>query len=480
MDVERAKKSLAGKWRDCILPVLDRIHHHPQPVAGVRWRIGSEHGHMDRPSPCSRVDRAQKVPRPDARSDRSSPGRTPLIVAEIAGSSDDTVLLYGHLDKQPPMEGWSDGLGPVDPVLRDGQALRSRRRRRRLRRVRIDRRDRRVAAPRRFRTRAAWYLIEACEESGSHDLPAYVDALASRIGSPELDRLPRLRLRQLRAAVGDDLAARPRRRHADRHPPGRRSALGRRHRHRAVDLPHRPPAAEPLEDETSGCIRAAELHAEVPVQRRRTDAAAAAVLGSGVYASFPFAGDAGRWTDDPAASAAATAPGSPVSRSPAPTACPAIANAGNVLRPTTALEALRSTASDRRRGTRHRGVEETSSRPTRPTERRCRFDGESGADGWNAPAESPWLDAVSANEPPRLLRPAPATSARAAPSPSWACSARASPQAQFVITGVLGPKSNAHGPNEFLDLATAERLTGCVAQVLEDHFRRESRIGDRD
>ena len=47
------------------------------------------------------------------------------------------------------------------------------------------------------------------------------------------------------------------------------------------------------------------------------------------------------------------------------------------------------------------------------------------------------------------------------------------PEAQFVITGVLGPKSNAHGPNEFLHIPYAKKLTACVAQVLADHFERE-------
>ena len=42
------------------------------------------------------------------------------------------------------------------------------------------------------------------------------------------------------------------------------------------------------------------------------------------------------------------------------------------------------------------------------------------------------------------------------------------PEAQFVITGVLGPGSNAHGPNEFLDIPTARRITGCIAQVVAD------------
>ena len=45
------------------------------------------------------------------------------------------------------------------------------------------------------------------------------------------------------------------------------------------------------------------------------------------------------------------------------------------------------------------------------------------------------------------------------------------PQAQFLITGVMGPGSNAHGPNEFLHLPTGVKVTACVAQVLADHYR---------
>ena len=43
------------------------------------------------------------------------------------------------------------------------------------------------------------------------------------------------------------------------------------------------------------------------------------------------------------------------------------------------------------------------------------------------------------------------------------------PGVQFVVTGVLGPKSNAHGPNEFLELATGKRITACMVQVIADH-----------
>ena len=45
------------------------------------------------------------------------------------------------------------------------------------------------------------------------------------------------------------------------------------------------------------------------------------------------------------------------------------------------------------------------------------------------------------------------------------------PTAQFVVTGVLGPHSNAHGPNEFLDVPTGKRVTAVIAHVLADHLR---------
>ena len=112
-------------------------------------------------------------------------GRTPLIYMEIPGQSDDTVLLYGHLDKQPEMTGWRDGLGPWSPVI-DGDRLYGR-----------------GGADDGYATFASLIainalkqqdiaharcvvIIEACEESGSFDLPFYIDALSDRIGHTSL------------------------------------------------------------------------------------------------------------------------------------------------------------------------------------------------------------------------------------------------------------------------------------------------------
>ena len=49
------------------------------------------------------------------------------------------------------------------------------------------------------------------------------------------------------------------------------------------------------------------------------------------------------------------------------------------------------------------------------------------------------------------------------------------PGAQFMITGVLGPHSNAHGPNEFLHIPTGKRVTAAVARVIADHYAGQRR-----
>ncbi|HEV3484982.1 MAG TPA: M20/M25/M40 family metallo-hydrolase, partial [Vicinamibacterales bacterium] len=111
--------------------------------------------------------------------------RTPIIFMEIDGDESATVLMYGHLDKQPAMVGWEDGLGPWTPVLRDGKLYG---------RGGADDGYAIFATISAIRTvqqqklphARIVVLIECCEESGSVDLPAYIDLLADRIGTPRL------------------------------------------------------------------------------------------------------------------------------------------------------------------------------------------------------------------------------------------------------------------------------------------------------
>ncbi len=124
-------------------------------------------------------------------------GRTPVILIDVPGQGSDCVLLYGHLDKQPEMTGWSEGLGPWTPVIKDDRLYGRGGARRRL-------------TPCSGRSRRSWplknagvpyarcvILIEACEESGSPDLPYYVDHLGPRLGQPSLVVCLDFRLRRL-------------------------------------------------------------------------------------------------------------------------------------------------------------------------------------------------------------------------------------------------------------------------------------------
>jgi acetylornithine deacetylase/succinyl-diaminopimelate desuccinylase-like protein len=139
--------------------------------------------------------------------------------------------------------------------------------------------------------------------------------------------------------------------------------------------------------------------------------------------------------------------------------------AGNVLRPETAIKlSLRLPPTvDAEAATRRLG-ELLEADP--PASAEVRFEAEASAQGWNAPPTAPWL-VRSLDEASRAwFGPAPAAMGEGGTIPFMAMLGRAFPAAQFLITGVLGPGANAHGPNEFLHLPTARRLTGCVAQVL--------------
>ena len=192
------------------------------------------------------------------------PGRTPLLFIEVpaprtAARTNDCVLMYGHMDKQPEFTGWAEGLDPWTPVLRDGRlygrggaddgyavfgsllALRA-------------------LADQNIPHARCVILIEGSEESGSPDLPAYIDALARSHRRAVAGRVPRCRVRQLRSVLVYDVAARQSRRHAARRGAARRRALGHGQRHRAVELPHRAPAARARRGCATGRMLIDALH----------------------------------------------------------------------------------------------------------------------------------------------------------------------------------------------------------------------------
>jgi acetylornithine deacetylase/succinyl-diaminopimelate desuccinylase-like protein len=148
---------------------------------------------------------------------------------------------------------------------------------------------------------------------------------------------------------------------------------------------------------------------------------------------------------------------------------PALADAGNVLRPQTSLKLslrLPPTADAARAGRRVKEVLEADP----PYGARVTFaTGERPGSGWNAPVMADWLR-ESVTRASRVQFGAPAMFDGLGGSiPFMSMLGERFPQAQFLVTGVMGPGSNAHGPNEFIDLPTGVKVTACVAQVLADH-----------
>src|SRR5207248_4180915 len=177
-------------WGDAIVPTLVDYIRIPNksPAFDPDW---AAHGHMEEAvAMFERWARERIVALPGVTLEVVRlPGRTPLILIEVPASgakaTADTVLLYGHLDKQPEMVGWADGYGPWIPRL-EGDKLYGR-----------GGADDGYAMFGALTALAALQeqglpharcvvVIEACEESGSYDLPFYIDHLADRIGSPAL------------------------------------------------------------------------------------------------------------------------------------------------------------------------------------------------------------------------------------------------------------------------------------------------------
>ncbi|AKJ26944.1 M20 family metallopeptidase [Caldimonas brevitalea] len=399
------------------------------------------------------------------------PGRTPVIFFEVpatrAGSTS-TTLMYGHLDKQPEFSGWRSDLGPWTPKYEDGKlygrggaddgyalyaaitAVLA------LDRHRIE------------RTRVVG-LIETCEESGSYDLPAYLDALRDRLGEVSLvvcldsgaGNYDQLWLTtSLRGMVSGVLKVEVL---TEGVHSGDASGLvpsSFRVLRQVLDR---------LEDSKTGRLLPASLHCEIPADRVEQARAAAKILGDEVWKRYPWAcGADGQFvlptTTDPAEGL--------LRRTWHPTLSvtgaegfPGLQDAGNVLRPYTAfklslrLPPLVDAA--------HAAQElKRLLQLDAPYQAKVTFEGEHGATGWNAPALAPWLQR-SLEAASQAFYGAPlAYIGQGGTIPLINMLQEGFPSAQMLVCGVLGPKSNAHGPNEFLHVPYGKRLTAAVAAVM--------------
>jgi acetylornithine deacetylase/succinyl-diaminopimelate desuccinylase-like protein len=467
VDRARANALVTKAWDESIVPTLVEYIRIPNqsPAFDKEWEA---HGHMEKAvqlvAGWCREQPLEGLTLEIVR----LPGRTPVLLMEVPGSAPGTVLLYGHLDKQPPMTGWEPGLGPWEPVLRDGKLY-----------GRGGADDGYAAFASLTALRALQdqgvpharcvILIEACEESGSVDLPAYITKLKDRIGTPELvvcldsgcgnyDQMwcttslrgiaaGRLTVEVLTEGVhsGDASGIVPSSFRI------LRELLGR------------------LEDGPTGRVTLPELHVDIPDQRRAQAAGAAQVLAGDIHAKFPFVSGCRPMSKDPV-ELVLNRTWRPALSVTGADGLPPTASAGNVLRPkTTLMLSMRLPPTCDAPAAVRRMQQVLEADP--PYGATVSFKPETPAAGWNAPELAPWLER-SMDEASRGWFGAPACSMGEGGSiPFMAMLGAQFPRAQFLITGVLGPRSNAHGPNEFLHLATGRRLTGCVAQVVADHAR---------
>jgi len=466
MDAKRLTSSIARTWDDSIIDRLSAYVRIPNksPMFDPQWE---SHGHMEA-AVTLMAEWCRRQPLPGARVEvRRLAGKTPLLLVDIPGELPDCVLLYGHLDKQPEFTGWLEGLGPWKPVIRDGKlygrgaaddgyavfssltaiaALK----------------EQHVRLPR------CVVLIEACEESGSIDLPAHLQALGPALGKPSLvvcldaecgnyeqvwcttslrgNLVGTLSVRVLTEGVHSGMAT------------------------GIAPTPFRilEQLLARIESPVTGELLLEELHASLPQDRRLQAAAAARVLGAEVAGRLPWARGVHALCNDPAeliinntwrATLAVTGADG----------LPPLSSAGNVLLPQLAVKLSLRLPPSCDAGRAARAVREALERDP-PYGAQVSFEA-SGTGGWNAPALAPWLEESIARASRSVYGRDAVYLGCGGTIPFMGMLGEQFPQTQFFITGVLGPHANAHGPNEFLHLDYAKKLTACVSLVLADHAR---------
>ena len=467
IDTERTRTFVQRAWDADIVPALTDYIRIPakSPMYDDKW---AEHGHIDRAvTLITDWARQRKIEGLRIEVVRL-PERTPVILMEVPGAGGETVLLYGHCDKQPEMVGWAEGTGPWTPVRRgdrlfgrgagdDGYAAFSA-----------------LTAIEALQAQGLPHarcvvLIEASEESGSPDLPVYVEQLAERIrpglvvcldsGCGDYEHLwattslrgvtsGTLTVEVLSEGVHSGAASGivPSSFRILRH------LLGR------------------LENERTGQILVRECHVEIPPARMAEARAVAAVLGDEITKRWPFMPGMSPVTSDPV-EALLNNTWRPALAVTGVDGIPALADAGNVLRPKTSVKLSLRLPPTADADLAVRRVKETLEANPPYGARVTYTHSERPGTGWNAPATAEWLlDSVKRASDAYFGAP-PMFAGLGGSIPFMQMLGERFPEAQFLVTGVMGPGSNAHGPNEFIDLPTGRKVTACVAQVLADHAR---------
>ena len=464
MNSENLKKHIHDFWDSEIVPTLVDYIKIPNksPSFDPDWE---KHGHMDKVLNLAANWTEKNKPVGSEMIIKKSPGRTPLLLLDIPGTEEGNILMYGHLDKQPEMEGWNDDLGPWKPVIKDeklygrggaddGYALFAS-----IASINALK-EQKIDHPR------ILVLIEFSEESGSPDLPHYMDLCTDIIGSPDLvicldsgagDYKRFWTTTSLRGLIGLKMKVSVLKEGvhsggASGHVPSSfrvaRSLLSR------------------LEDEKTGEILLEELNTKIPYYRIEETKNLISILGNEVVEEFPWKNGMKPSTDDnvegvlrrtwrPALSIVGS------------DGMPSTANAGNVLRPYTTLQlSMRIPPMvDPKKAV---DAIEKILKDDIPYGASVELEFEEAAEGWNAPESKTWLLDAIEKASKEYFNQMPCTIGEGGTIPFMAMLGKQFPEAQFVITGVLGPQSNAHGPNEFLHIPFAKNLTCCISSIITD------------
>jgi acetylornithine deacetylase/succinyl-diaminopimelate desuccinylase-like protein len=485
LNTTQLQADVNAAWGERIVPALTDYIAVPakSPMFDPDW---AAHGHLARVLQ-SATDWVEQQRVPGLRceiirlNDAQGRARTPVLFFELPASagqdgtpapaSGQTVLMYGHLDKQPEFDGWRSDLGPWTPKVVDGKLY-----------GRGSADDgyavyASIAAIQAIQAQGRAHprivgLIETCEESGSADLLPYVDALRDRLGDVGLvicldsgaGNYDQLWLTtSLRGMASGTLRV-------DILTEGVHSG----------DASGLVPSSfrilrnvlDRLEDSATGRLLPEVFHCEVPAERLAQARVTADILGDELFRRFPWAHhDCGGstafalpTTSDPV-EALLNRTWRPTLSVTGAQGFPALQDAGNVLRPYTAFKlSLRLPPLVEA----SQAVEQlkTLLEDNAPYQAKVTFTPAGAASGWNAPSTSDWFESALQSASQAHFGAACGTIGQGGTIPLMNMLSQGFPKAQMMVCGVLGPKSNAHGPNEFLHLDYARRLTASVAEVV--------------
>eukprot|EP01116_Phalansterium_solitarium_P000457 TRINITY_DN102_c0_g2_i1.p2 TRINITY_DN102_c0_g2~~TRINITY_DN102_c0_g2_i1.p2 ORF type:complete len:478 (-),score=207.75 TRINITY_DN102_c0_g2_i1:204-1637(-) len=468
-DSSKTLSFVSAEWDKTITPTISEYISIPNqsPAYDPEW---ATNGHMDRAIELLiNWVKAQEVPNLTIEVIREE-GRTPVIFIEIPAAAgnktSETILMYGHMDKQPPLtEAWDQGLHPYTPIIRDGKLYG------------------RGGADDGYSTFAAVcsvkallaqgvvtprisIVIEACEESGSGDLDHYMTLLSPRLGDVGLiicldsgcGNYEQFWLTtSLRGIVGGVLRVKTVEQGVHS---GSSSGVVPSSFRVARQLFDR------LEDSKTGKMLVPELFVDIPAPRIEQAKQAAQFLGDVIWNEFPLVKGSRPMGDDNT-DRLLNKTWRPTLSVTGASGFPPAAVAGNVLRVETAFKLsirLPPSADPARAG---KAVKETLERDP-PHGVQVVFEEETPMPGWASPILAPWLETSIQNASNAFWGKPAVQMGEGGSIPFMGLLGQQFPKAQFVITGVLGPGSNAHGPNEFLHLEMGKRVTACISQIVAD------------